>query len=524
MQKISNFISKISEKRKLLIAFIIFLIIQPILDIYILFTDEVINIFIFSPATIIRMLVIGVLFIILLFTNKNKKHIKYFIIYGIVFAIYTGLHIYNCINIDNNINPNYRVSILSEFFYLIRMLLPLLVIYISYNLKMDFKSLSKIIISVILIFSIIVVVTHLLKISFKSYSEQNVVITQNIIDWFFNEDQVVNQNESLSKGWFRGANQLGNLLIMLLPISLYITVKQTNKLNCFTVFIQIFSCIIIGTRIASYLWIPIIICVAVIIAYFIFIKKELKPSKSLYIFLIVTLLLNTLILSKSPAIERKISTDYNNSIDNSKQTSNITQKSNNLEERINNEKDPIKVKELKKEFLLENYEAFGIMRSYIFDTYNYQYDTDFWMDITQKESNEINDGRKMQFLIAERLFEINDRILDKLVGIGFTTTRNGSLYTELDYIAHYYTIGLVGSALLLYIKIVLLIIVIIFMFKRYKEKFTFENVIYVMSLCLIFLIALLSAHVLDELVVTIFIGFIMGQLLNNIFMKEENNA
>ena len=51
---------------------IIFMILEPLLDLYFLYSDNIINIFKFSPATIIRMIFILVMVIFIIILNKKK--------------------------------------------------------------------------------------------------------------------------------------------------------------------------------------------------------------------------------------------------------------------------------------------------------------------------------------------------------------------------------------------------------------------------------------------------------------------
>lgn len=515
-QKLNQIIKKIdifTKNKYMIMTFIIFLMIQPILDIYILFTDETINIFKFSPSTIIRMVMIFGFFILLLFSERNKKHFKYIALWGILTIIYTIVHLYNCINISENINPNYRVSVISEIFYIIRMMLPLFVIYISFNYKMNFKKLSLIIVTVVLLFSLTIIFTNLTKLSLKSYSEKHEKITQNVIDWIFNKEEIVLMEESLSKGIFTGGNQLGNLLIMLLPITLYIAIKNTNFINCFTIFVQIFSCILIGTRIASLLWLPIIICLIIMMIFFSKIKKELIINKYIWIIFLAVIIFNGYILYNSPIFSRKI--DYSDSVAKVQAENNTQEKLTNFNELSQSTSDNSDLYKMKEDFLLNNYTQFDIQSVFLNDIYNYQYDIDFWINIVNSPYETYNNSRKMQFLIAQRLFDLNNNPLDKIAGIGFSTTRNGHLYTEQDFYAHYYTIGISGSLLLIYSQLAILLFCIIKVIINLKNNLTFENLVYIMSLLLIFIIALISAHVLDELIVTIFIGFLLGQLLHN---------
>ena len=52
---------------------ILFIIIQPILDIHYLYTEKVVNIIGFSPSTIIRITIVLILTLMTLITLNNKK-------------------------------------------------------------------------------------------------------------------------------------------------------------------------------------------------------------------------------------------------------------------------------------------------------------------------------------------------------------------------------------------------------------------------------------------------------------------
>ena len=63
--------------------FILFLIIQPFLDCYLLYSDKVIDFIGFSPTTIIRMIVIAIYALLIYITsNKGRKLITiYMVVY-----------------------------------------------------------------------------------------------------------------------------------------------------------------------------------------------------------------------------------------------------------------------------------------------------------------------------------------------------------------------------------------------------------------------------------------------------------
>ena len=132
---------------------IIFMLLQPIFDIYYLYTDNIISIFKFSPSTIIRIIIFSVLFLLTVIPNKDKINKKRTIAFLSIYIIYTIFHQINATNFNvfSSINNNY--STLKELFYIIRMLVPIFLIYITYNNEITFKDLRKIVLIVFLYFS-----------------------------------------------------------------------------------------------------------------------------------------------------------------------------------------------------------------------------------------------------------------------------------------------------------------------------------------------------------------------------------
>ena len=93
---------------------ILFVVIQPILDIHYLYTEKVVNIIGFSPSTIIRITIVLILTLMTLITLNNKKILKLIIPYLSLILIYTVFHIINtnliCVN-------NVYVYLYLKYFY-----------------------------------------------------------------------------------------------------------------------------------------------------------------------------------------------------------------------------------------------------------------------------------------------------------------------------------------------------------------------------------------------------------------------
>ena len=88
---------------------IVFMIIQPILDNYLLYSDEVIDFFGFSPTTILRIVLLGLIGIYLYFQKENSQSRKVITIYAILVIIYSIIHHIIGSEIDNSlISSNFK--------------------------------------------------------------------------------------------------------------------------------------------------------------------------------------------------------------------------------------------------------------------------------------------------------------------------------------------------------------------------------------------------------------------------------
>ena len=90
------------EKYKKILSYVfaIFMIMQPLFDIFYLYDDNLIAMFKFSPATIIRMGVMSLLFLFTFLYWKNKNKWKYLIVFCVIYFLYTIFHQINVMNFD----------------------------------------------------------------------------------------------------------------------------------------------------------------------------------------------------------------------------------------------------------------------------------------------------------------------------------------------------------------------------------------------------------------------------------------
>ena len=170
-------------KGPLQILFTVFILVQPFLDTIYLYSDEVTAALGFSPSTILRFALAGILLIALLLARRVpvKPKIAVGIYLGLI-VLYFILHHFaaGSFVLDNGKQLEY--SVVSEFFYVCRLTLPVLLIFVTYYIEISLNAILKLFVWVSLIMSGIIIISNLFCVSLDSYT--NETIKANIFSWF----------------------------------------------------------------------------------------------------------------------------------------------------------------------------------------------------------------------------------------------------------------------------------------------------------------------------------------------------
>ena len=539
MKKISNFITKHNLVEKILL---LFLIIQPLLDFYFLFDENYIGLFSFSPATIVRVVGIFIICLLFLLSNKNTKEYKYLFIYGALVILYAIFHHLNALHFTNYYDGyDFGYNLLSEIFYIIRMLLPLSIIYVSWHYNFDDKKIEKILTYLIVIICGSIVVTNLLKISLGSYS--NEPIKGNIFCWFQENQCNLDYYGLASKGFFHSPNSLASLFVLLTSVMYYIFIKNSNIKNGLLLILTFLGTFMLGTKVSTYGFTIITILAFIIYLFFTLIKKEVKYKNSVLLFLILMIGVTIYTIPSSPAASRT-SVEQENIAEYEEKNKEIFARNyaeiyKNVEQKyrdkkgINGEVDKSleeMFKELTKEeknellldFIANNYDFYHINPQFIIVSYPYEYDVEFWFNIMNMSLTERTNFRYVEELMLKRVKEINNNKYDDYFGITFA--RMGQIFDlEKDFVSQYYTLGILGLILLIMPYVFITLICIIKILLDMKNKLNLKNVFYLLGIGISLCAAYYSGNVLDILIVTIILGFFMGELVANVFKKVKDD-
>ena len=475
----------VNDKLKYLLKLLtmIFLITSPIFDM---------TFFHSRITTLIRIFIILVIFISTIFLLKDsRKILKYLIIFYLLSASYLIVSYYHNKSFISLFPNNFNYSFINELFTILKLIMPITFVYSLYYQKLSTKDFKIIFISWSLFISLQIIITNMFKISLSSYSD--ILIKYNIFEWNKNIYYI----ESASKGYFTYANMTSLILLMMLIYNFYFFIKDNFK---YIILISI-SMLMLGTRVSSVGGLLTLICLIICYLFFVIIKKE-KFNKHLFLLLSV-IILWILLLPISPYKNRNIELNKysnfkeelfeNNDVYNENDTQTI-KKENSKQEYI----ESIVNNDLIPEFFYKIY-------------YSYEYDPDFWIDLIENTDESNINYRLIEEKMIKRVIKINNNKLDVLLGISNSRIQNIH-NLERDFIMQYYAFGIIGSIILLSVYLIMLIINIIKLIK----KFSFLNSINLIANILFCFCAYLTGNILCSMTMIIVYSFLSSFMIKDL--------
>lgn len=439
------------------------------------------------------MMIIAFLFILVFFNKENRESRKTIYIYGTFLILYSIFHHLISLGIDNSGYKTFSYNLITELFYIIRMTLPIIIIYITYTLKPKKDEVIKLFLVVSAVVSTVIVGSNLIECSLASYGGGT--IKGNIFDWFFNTQYP--KNELASKGWFNSANQISGLMYILFPICVYSVLEKASIPRVIITLLSIISMLMLGTRVASYGWFLIIAMMVLLYLFFVFIIKNLKFNFKNFGIVIGLFGIGLILMTHAPLVN--VATSYTT-------------------------EDDEKFKEIKEDANIPVKEMLGYIgmnNIYFEKIYPYEDHKEFWKYVVDDVPATKRVGnRNSQQLITDDVADTYKNIQTNAFGLGYSRFINAYLYLEKDFIIHYHTIGIFGIILFLlpYVFIALYSLVKMLKFK----KINLFHVTIISTLILPLCISYFSGHIVDELIITLYLGFIAGYLVYY-FRKDIEN-
>lgn len=492
-----------------------FIMIQPLVDLDYLLNDLLKQYGLIVPSTVIRYLGLPILAIIgfISMDRHKKKTFIATVALGVVWLAYTGIHFVTTKHLDLQLPANYRFLTTIEIKYLLTMTLPFVLMYVVWIAKLSHKTFNKVILSVSIFVSSLVLLTDLLVISKGSYGGYT---QANFLSWFMGGYDHYSAIQLTAKAFFQEANVLGALLFILLPLLYKVLVEVKRKWPVMILILVHSLCMmIVGTRVATLGAIAIAI-IALVGYLIILVLRQGKFNLSCLIFMIGSIVVSLVILPYSPAIKY--------------QSENSQQIQHNREE---NQKAPeisMDLEGLEEDSQEYNWQLIYIVRdnawligmpAYYDYYYPIEFDPVFWKHVLEQPFDLRADGRDLQKLFMDYKWEMLSS-KQKLFGTSYSTLSEGGFIIEQDFLRQYYTLGILGALLFTAPYLILTLWSGVNILCRFKEQVTFGNGMMVVSVVAGLGAAYYSGHVLDTLLTSFFIAFVLIFLYQKTKTRNED--
>lgn len=437
----------------------------PLIDIIRITELKDVEIFNISIIELVNIFLISIGFIFTFIKNKFKIN-KYVIVYVILLAIYLVLHCFHIYNFNINIydkaNPNFFV----ELYYIFRVyMLPLLLIITLLKNKDIFnKEYYLAMVKYLICFiSGLIVVSNIFRFSYSSYpvgAVDYLINDTNFFDVFKYND---NFRHLFTTGLFPSANQISIILVMLLPINIYNLYNDKKIKDLLLVILQMSSMIIVGTKVAVFGSLIILVGSVLLYIFFVSFFKE-KINKNYLIMCIFIILFSGIMFYISP-FKYMLSSNVSFSSGVSNQGEKIKDDELEVYKKLDDDLSDDEFEQL----LKKNNGTFKIATIF-YNMYPIKNDRIFWYTIAKRDKKLNNDYRILKRNIIDRIEEKNNNRFDPILGLGYTIN---FMDIERDYVYQYYLFGIGGILLFIMPYLGLYIYNFIYAFNKYNFRYEY---------------------------------------------------
>lgn len=459
--------------------FCIFIMVQPIFDVFIYWLKEIAGVN-SSIISIIRPLFAIILYVGILISNKVDKKQKYCsFIYLLIYSIYCLLHL---LNIRNTFFELSYGNLFNEARQLLNygyFILQLINSYLIFNIanKEEKKHIILSLVCAGVIMSALYLMSIVSNTSLSTYKNSSI--------------------KRGFKGWSISAHYIGHSLLMIFPIAIYTIYNKLikNKLiKILLILLIVIPCVyLVGTKAPLFGILGISAFTSLIILFSLMLKKEKLDFNKILIILTTFLIIFTFNLTygyENFYNQKKI---YDRDIKEDSPTIDNYIKEENIHIIIDDNYDQ---KKYENEFSLNLSEAIKKYKTPDFASF---------------------DNRTVQLKINKELFKLSS-ISDKLLGYGYYTMINCT-WVETDTFAVFFSFGIVGFILILVIPLLFFIKSGLIALINYK-KLNQNKLILGFSMCLAIGLITFVGYTL-HFSQTVFY-FIMLLIISDYVFKEEN--
>ncbi len=514
-------------KQRVKYILIIFMALQPILDMIMSLLGSNIEIVGVSAVTFFRFAVVFVLLCIVVFKEINKKSTKLFLIYAGIIAVYAIFHHINASTFSVKLaQADYNA--LGELMYLARMCVPIAILYLVYMLKPNYKDVKRVVVFSAFVISFVIIVTNLFKVGFIAYNVENTTIHGTMLDWFKGNPKGYEWYVLSCRGLFQSTNQMSGIVLMLCPLLTYICLVE-KKIGYWCILaMHLVAMINLSTRIASIGGVAVFCGIVAIYIVEKIIHKQIdfkKVIKNNTVCFVACVILVSAVLAYSPISMRADKGGmFNDLIMNGQPPDNDSEEP--PKDFVESElpEDPEERKQYMIDYIEANLYGAGIQDLYIKNSYPYTDDAEFWYNIIKYvPESERYGNRNMRGYLIDRIFERDDRVSNDLLGISYTRS-SSFVWPERDIETHLDSLGIIGTFIFLGPYFLILIFGIINFFKKFKDSLYLKKVVYLITAGIGVLASYLSGHIMNEIFPALVLSFVCGLVINVVFedMSSKN--
>lgn len=514
------------QEKLLHILVIVFLAIQPIIDMDYLIYDFLDQFGLPRLSTILRFVVVPLL-LIFSFILRDKKKKRTFIAigtYGVLLLVYFVLHAKQAASLVERLafTDNFYFNTFQELTYVLTLVIPYFLVYLIYNENFNEKEVKLITCILSASISITILIGDLFVFAKSTYYGYTV---GNIFTWFNGIYQAYHPRTLASKFFFNEGNTIGILLFMILPMMYYFFYREENKKNkiylASLIFIQSLSMQMLATRVATYGAVVMPVLFLAIYLFTVLITKTEKFQKTICFVTVIFAAIFAMILSMTPAVQ-------NQKVDAKNDTALLHNGMADLgKEELANADDLVPGSVEYINFYVYMFETYGINARYIqsvpsmyyTEYYSYQVDPKFWVDVTFMPVFDRVSGRQIETIFFNYKYQ-NLTQKEKLLGMGYSTFMNGSIVLEQDFKQQIYTLGYIGELLCVLPWIFVIFYGLYHFIRKFKKLFTLDNLVMAVSAAAGLGGAWLSGHMLDQFITTTYLALLVAMLLHHIKEAE----
>ena len=176
-------------------------------------------------------------------------------------------------------------------------------------------------------------------------------------------------------------------------------------------------------------------------------------------------------------------------------------------------------KEFLTNFIGNHYQDYALNKKFVFKSYPYKYDPEFWLKIMNEPGTARMQNRHVEKAMLDQVVKTNNNLLDKFLGISYTRETN-IFNLERDFTSQIYSLGWIGMLLFIGPYVIILLYALIKWLMN-KEKRTYLISSMLLSIAFMIFAAFSSGNVMDFLTASFILAFVEGSLLASVTRKEN---